>query len=453
MPVVCYPPGPRSRYPGALLLAFRRDPLGFVTKVARKYGDIVHGRLGRRHLYLLNHPDDVKDVLVTYHRRFTGLAFEAGKRLTGEGLLSVQGEAHRRQRRLMQPAFHRDRLPAYGATMVEHARRWRNGQRDGVVMAVRPEMRRLTLDIVGETMFSATDGSAAEEVREFINAGMALFGPLTFFFARFLERLPLPTARRFVAARERLDARVYRMVCERRASRVDHGDLLSMLLLAQDAEGDGEGLTDRQIRDEVVTVFLAGHETTASVLTWSWCLLAQHPEAERRLHAELDEVLGGRPPTPDDLPRLPYASGVFAEALRLYPPAAMIFRRALEAHPVGGYMIPKGGIVMLSPYVMHRDPRFYPHPDVFDPCRWAPEVRASRPRYCYFPFGGGPRVCIGEGFAAMEGVLVLATIAQRWRLRLLAELPVPRHPRLGTRPSDKLRGRLESREPKPQGSG
>ena len=453
MSPVSYPPGPHSRYPGAHLLAFRRDPLGFLTRVAREYGDIVHSTFGRTHLYLLNHPDDVKEVLVTSHRRFTGLAFEAGKRITGEGLLSAQGEAHRRQRRLVQPAFHRDRLPAYGAAMVQHARRWRDGQRDGAVIAIRPEMRRLTLGIVGETMFGAMDGPAADGVREFIDTGLALFGPLTFLLARFMERLPLPSARRFVAARERLDARVYGMLRERRASGVDHGDLLSMLLLAQDAEDDGQELTDRQIRDEVVTVFLAGHETTASALTWSWWLLAQHPEVERPLHAELDEVLGDRLPTPDDLPRLPYASGVFAEALRLYPPAAMIFRRALEDHPVGEYVIPQGGIVMLSQYVMHRDPRFYPHPDVFDPGRWAPEVRAGRPRYCYFPFGGGPRVCIGEGFAAMEGVLVLATIAQRWRTRLLAEPPVQRDPKLGTRPSDELRVRLERRVPNHAGSG
>jgi cytochrome P450 len=447
-----YPPGPRSRYPGAHLLAFRRDPLGFLTRVAREYGDIAHGTLGRKHLYLLNHPDYVKDVLVTCHRRFTGLAFEAGKRITGEGLLSAQGEAHRRQRRLVQPAFHRDRLPAYGAAIVEHAQRWRDGQRDGAMVAIRSEMRRLTLGIIGETMFGATDDTAADEVREFIDSGTTLFGPLTFLFARLMERLPLPSARRFIAARERLDTRVYRMLRERRAPGVDHGDLLSMLLLAQDAEDDGQGLTDRQIRDEVVTVFLAGHETTASALTWSWCLLAQHPEAERRLHAELDTVLGDRLPTPDDLPCLPYASGVFAEALRLYPPAAMIFRRAREPHPVSEYVIPKGGIVILSQYVLHRDPRFYSNPDAFEPGRWAPEVRASRPRYSYFPFGGGPRVCIGEGFAAMEGVLVLATIAQQWRPRGLAEPPVPRDPRLGTRPSDDLCLRLERRVPTHAGS-
>lgn len=442
---VANPPGPRSRYPGSHLLAFRRDPLAFLTMVARQYGDIVHGMLGRRHIYLLNHPDDVKDVLVTHHRRFTGLAFEAGKRFTGEGLLSAQGKAHRRQRRLVQPAFQHDRLPAYAAAMVEHARRWCDGQRDGVTLALRPEMSRLTLGIVGETMFGAGDCSVADEVRELIDSGMALFGPLTFFLARFIERLPLPPARRFVTARERLDGHIYRMMCARRTTGAEPSDLLSMLLLAQDAENDGQGLTDRQVHDEVLTVFLAGHETTASALTWSWWLLAQHPEAERLLHTEIDQVLGDRMPRLADLPSLPYANGIFSEALRLYPPAAIIFRRALEDHRVGEYIIPRGGIVMLSQYIMHRDPRFYPNPDVFDPSRWTPVARASRPRYCYFPFGGGPRVCIGEGFATMEGVLVLSTIAQRWSLRSDAAAPVPQDPRLGTRPSDRLCLRLERR--------
>ena len=446
-PSVSYPPGPRSRYPGTLLLAFLRDSLGLVTRVAREYGDIAHATLGWKHLYLLNHPDDVGDVLVTHSRRFTGLAFQASKRLIGETIFSAQGEAHRRQRRLLQPAFHRDRLPAYGAAMMAHAQRWRDAQHDGTVMAVGPEMRRLTFGIIAETMFGSTDRTTADEVREFMDSGSSLFGPLMFFLIPFMEWLPLPSARRFIAARERLDARVYRMLHERRAAGVGHGDLLSMLLLAQDTEGDGEGVTDRQIRTEVVTIFLGGHETMASALTWSWALLAQHPEAQQQLHAELDAVLGDRPPGFDDLPHLPYTSGVFAEALRLYPPAWMIFRRALEDHPVGEYVIPKGGIVILSQYAMHRNPRFYPNPDAFDPDRWTPEMRASRPRYSYFPFGGGPRGCIGEGFATLQGVLVLATIAQWWQLQLLAEQPVQLDPRRGTRPSDELRLRLERRVP------
>jgi len=445
------PPGPPGRYPGAHLVAFGRDPLGFVTRVARTYGDVAHGRLGRQSLYLLSHPDHVQDVLVTAQRRFTGLAFEASRRITGGGLLSAQGAEHRRRRRLVQPAFHRERFTAYGAAMAAHARQWCDGQRDGVAVAVRPAMRRLTLAIVGETMFGAADAGAADDVGALLEAGLALFGPVTFLFARWTEGLPLPRARRFVAARARLDARITRMLQERRASGADRGDLLSMLLAALDEEGDGRGLTDRQVRAEVVTAFLAGHETTASALTWSWWLLAHHPEAERRLHAELDAVLGGRPPAADDLPRLPYTAGVFAEALRLYPPAATLFRRALEDHPVGPYVIPRGGVVLLSPYVVQRDPRFYQDPEAFDPARWAPEARAARPRFSYFPFGGGARVCIGEGFATMEGVLVLATVAQHWRLRPAVEPPPD--PRRGTRPSDALRLRLERRMPCPIGAG
>jgi cytochrome P450 len=437
-----YPPGPRSRFPGEPLLAFRRDPLAYLTTAAREHGDAVHLRLGPRHFFLLNHPDLIKDVLVTHHRRFTGLAFEAGKRIIGEGLLSAQGEAHRRQRRLLQPAFHRDVLAAYGRTMTDHALRWCERYHDGEIVAIRGEMMRLTLGVVGETMFGATDSTAAEDVRELIDAAMALFGPITFAFASLVERLPTPSARRFIRARARLDARVYGMLSERRSSGVDRQDLLSMLLVAQDVEGDGAAMNDRQLRDEIVTIFLAGHETTASALTWSWALLAQHPEAEARLHAELDSVLGGRVPTVADLPRLPYTTGVFAETLRLHPPAPMVFRRALEEYAVGDYVIPPGGIVILSQYVMHRDPRFFDDPEAFEPDRWRPDERATRPRYAYFPFGGGPRVCIGEGFAETEGVLVLATVAQQWRPALLADGVPARDPQRQTRPSDALRMQL-----------
>ena len=441
------PPGPRSRFPGEPVLAFRRDALGYLTAAAREHGDVVHFRLGPRRLFLLTHPDQVKDVLVTHHGRFTGLAFEAGKRIIGEGLLSAQGEAHRRQRRPVQPAFHRERLAAYGQTMCAHALRWREGRRDGEVVAIRDEMMQLTLGVIGETMFGTTELAAADDVRELIDAALALFGPVTFAFAALVERLPIPASRRFVRARARLDARVYALLGERRARPADTGDLLSMLLLAQDAEGDGAGLADRQVRDEVVTIFLAGHETTASALTWSWALLAQHPEAEARLHAELDAVLGGRPPTAADLPRLPYTAGVFAETLRLYPTVSMVFRRALEPHPVGEYLVPAGGIVVLSQFVTQRDPRFFPDPEVFDPDRWRPEARQGRPRHAYFPFGGGPRVCVGEGFAAMEGALILAAVAQRWRLALLDGRPPALDPKLLTRPSDALRMRLVRRAP------
>jgi cytochrome P450 len=440
------PPGPRDPFPGATFLAFRRDALGVLLRTARRCGDIAYYRFAGARLFLVTHPDHVKDVLVTRHRHFTGLAFEAGKSVAGEGLLSAQGEVHRRHRRILQPAFHRDRIGGYAGAMVERARRWREGRRPGEVVRLRAEMARLTLGVIGETMFGAEDERTADDIRELLDAALARFTPATFWFARTLERLPIPLSRRFVRARARVDERVYRLIASRRGEAGARGDLLSLLLDASDAEGDGRGLTDGEIRDEVVTIFLAGHETTANALTWAWCLLADHPDAEREMHRELAAVLGGRLPTAEDLPRLPFTSGVFAETLRLRPTVPMIFRRVVEPLELGGYQLPRGAVVILSQYVSHRDPRFWEDPDRFDPRRWLPEAGAARPRYAFFPFGGGPRVCIGEHFAWLEAMMLLATIAQRWRILPAGAGPAPRPvPSLTTRPPAGLRMRLEAR--------
>jgi cytochrome P450 len=439
------PPGPRDRIPGSSLLAFRRDALGLLLRTARRYGDIAHTRLAGTDLYLVTHPDQIKDVLVTHHRHFTGVAFEAGKSVTGEGLLSAQGEVHRRHRRILQPAFHRDRIAGYGRLMAGRAARWRDERRAGEVIPLRLEMARLTLGIVGETMFGADDDGTAEEIREYLDAAMARFTPFTFLFARALERLPLPASRRFVGARRRLDRRVYGLIECRRAEGSEPSDLLSLLLQSQD--GDGPGLDNREIRDEVVTVFLAGHETTANALAWSWCLLADHPEAEQAMHREIDAVLGDRLPTAQDLPSLPLTSGVFAETLRLRPTVPMVFRRVVEPLELAGYPLPRGAVVILSQYVTHRDPRFWPDPERFDPRRWLPEAMVERPRLAFFPFGGGPRVCIGEHFAWLEAVLILAVVAQRWRLVAPDGGPAPAPvPGLLTRPPDSARMRLELRD-------
>ncbi|MFL6254694.1 MAG: cytochrome P450, partial [Pyrinomonadaceae bacterium] len=300
--------------------------------------------------------------------------------------------------------------------------------------------------IVGRTLFGTETEAEAEEVREALSASMASFGRFMMPFAEFLSRLPLPANKRFEQARARLDAVIYRIIEERRASGEDRGDLLSMLLKAQDEEGDGTGMSDEQLRDEAMTIFLAGHETTANALAWTWYLLSQHTEAEARLHEELDEVLAGRPPSAEDLPRLRYTEMVFAESMRLYPPAWILGRRALEDYEVGGYVIPRNALVILSPYVMHRDPRFYPDPERFDPERWTPEAKAARPQFSYFPFGGGPRRCIGEGFAWMEGVLVVATLAQKWRLRLAPAQRVEPQPVVTLRPRHGVRMTPERRE-------
>jgi len=387
-------------------------------RIAHEYGDLPHFQLASYPVYLLNHPDLVREVLVTQQSKFVkSLALQRARILLGEGLLTSEGEFHRRQRRLAQPAFHRERLMAYGQVMTSCAGRVRDRWRDGSTVDVADEMMRLTLDVVARTLFSADVESEAPEIGEALTTVLKMFRLLLLPFAEYLEKLPLPPVRRFEKARARLDATIYGLIEERRKSGRDSGDLLSMLLLAQDEEGDGGSMTDKQIRDEAMTLFLAGHETTANALTWTWYLLSENPDCERKLHQELQSVLAGREPAVSDLPALKYTEMVFTEAMRLYPPAWTIGRMAKEDCELPGFKIASGSICLASPYVMHRDPRWFPDPERFDPERWTPEAREARPKFSYFPFGGGARVCIGERFAWMEGVLVLATIAQKWSLR------------------------------------
>ena len=429
-------PGPRPFWPVGHVYQFSRDPLAFLARLAREYGDVSRFHSGPQSVFFLSHPDYIRDLLVTHHARFKkGRALQRAKRLLGEGLLTSEGEFHRRQRRLAQPAFHRQRVAAYGRVMVEYAAKTSARWRDGQALDIADEMTRLTLAVVGKTLFDADVESDADEVGAALTDVMNLFGYLMLPYSELLEKLPLPPRRRFERARARLDAVIYRIIAERRRERRDRGDLLSTLLHAVDEEGDRTGMTDEQLRDEVMTIFLAGHETTANALTWAWYMLARNPEAEARLHAELDAVLGpGREPTPEDVPALAYTEMVVAETMRLYPPAWALGRLSLEEHEVGGYRIPRGSLVLVSQYVTHRDPRFFPDPERFDPGRWTPEAKAARPQFAYFPFGGGPRRCVGEGFAWTEAVLILTTLARRWRLRLLPGRAVETQPRITLRP-------------------
>jgi cytochrome P450 len=329
--------------------------------------------------------------------------------------------------------------------MTNYAERTSARWHDGETLDMSEEMMRLTLGIVGKTLFDADVEEEAQEIGSALTSILEMFNLMMLPFSEILEKLPLPQNKRFRRARERLDETIYRMIDERRRSFEDRGDLLSMLLLAQDEEGEGGRMTDEQVRDEAMTIFLAGHETTANALTWTWFLLSEHRGAEERLHAELAEVLAGRTPTMEDVPHLRYTEMLLAESMRLYPPAWALGRLAVEDCEVGGYVIPKGSLVLMSQYQMHRDARYFQNPLSFDPERWTNEAREARPQFSYFPFGGGPRRCIGEGFAWMEGVLLLATLARRWRMRLARPRPVLPHPVITLRPRGGMRMTLERR--------
>jgi len=437
MPAVA--PGPKPTLLDALVYRPGRDPLVFFTSLARTYGDVVGYRMAGERIFLISDPQYIKDVLVTHNRNFTkSRGLERTKRILGNGLLTSEGAFHLRQRRLMQPAFHRERIAGYGATMVAYADRLRQTWRDGETYDVAREMNRLTLAVVGKTLFDADVESQAAAVGEALTGVMESFWMMLLPLSDVIERLPLPRMRRARTARARLDAIIYRMIAERRASGRDHGDLLSMLLTAQD-EDDGGVMTDLQVRDEAMTIFLAGHETTANALTWTWYLLSQSPEAAARLHDEVDRALGGRLPTVADIPALAWAERVVTEAMRLYPPAWLIGRRAIAEYAFGPYVAPSRAILIMSPFIVQRDARWYRDPERFDPGRWTPEFKASLPPFTYFPFGGGPRRCIGEGFAWMELVLIVATIAQRWHLALVPGHPVAPQPLITLRAKHGMR--------------
>jgi cytochrome P450 len=438
------PPGPKSPFALGSYLAFYRDPLRFLSEGARKYGDIAHMQLGSRHDYLINHPDYVKEVLLAprgIHRSFP----LPMKILLRKGLLTSHGEFHRRQRRLLQPAFHKEQIAACGAGMVECATRTSDRWENGDMLEIAGEMLGLTLAIVVKTLFGSDVEREAKELGDSWNTIVAMTHKNTFpFLDQVTTKLQLPSARRFARACQRLDDTIFRIIDERRGRNRTQSDFLSMLLDAQDPNNGA--LSDDQVRDEVATIFAAGHETVGNGLAWTWYLLSQNPEAETALHNEVETVLAGRPPTFEDMARLSYTRMVFSESMRLYPPVWIVGRRSSEDFNLGGYLLPVGSRLYMSQWVMHRDPRYYPEPKRFDPLRWTPEATAARPKFSYFPFGAGVRQCIGEGFAWTVGVLVIATIAQRWRMRLVPGHPVEMEPLITLRPKHGMRMILERRK-------
>ncbi len=438
------PPTVKAGLFGGHFLKFRRQPTEFLQTLAN-LGDVTFLNLGGNPAYFLNHPDLIRDLLVTSNAKFIkGRALQRSKKLLGEGLLTSEGAAHLRQRRMIQPAFHREKIKIYTEAMTEYAAKMANEWQAGEVRDIDQEMMRLTLQIVGKTLFSANVEDEANEVGEALTAIIKMFNYLLLPFSELLEKLPIPQARRFNRSKETLDKVIYGIINERRKSGEDKGDLLSMLLLAQD-EDDGATMSDEQVRDECLTLFLAGHETTANALTWTFYLLSQNPEKMAKLSAELDSVLpNGKIPRIEDLPNLKYTESVLAESMRLFPPAWAIGRLAVEEHDFGGYEIPKGALVLLSPYITHRDSRFWENADYFVPERWEKlSIKEAGNKFIYFPFSKGVRSCIGEGFAWAEGILLIATLLRKWNLKLMPEQQIGLSPLMTLRPKFGMKMKIE----------
>lgn len=428
------PPGPPFRR--RLTFGLRRDTLGFLSQIAQEYGDVSHFRVGHWDYWFFVHPDAVRDVLVTHDDRFIkGPALRRAKATLGEGLLTSEGDLHRRQRRLVQPALHPQRVATYGEVMARYADETSNSWTDGQRIDLHEQMMRLTLRIVAKTLFDADVAAEVDEIGRAMDVSVGMFARAMSPWGPLLNFLPLPSNFRFKRAWGRLMATIDGFIQERRSNPKEHDDMLSRLLRATDADGDGAAMSDRQLRDEAITLFTAGHETTANALTFTFYLLSQHPEVHRKLCDELNGALGGRLPTVQDVEKLAYTRMVLSEAMRLYPPAWALGRESIEPAVIGGYEVPPGSVVLLSQWVTHRDPRWWPQPLKFDPERFNPENRTARPRWAYFPFGGGSRQCIGESFAWIEAILVLATLAQNWGMEYLDDRPPGLRPLITLRPS------------------
>jgi len=445
------PPGPSSLRAASGTLQFRRDPLRYLTALRQRYGDVARFRLACWPMVLISHPSDIKRVLRENHENYDrdGVIYRTVRTLFGEGLITAGAESDwRRQRRLVHPAFFPQRVAALGTLMTDATlamlERWERPARAGEPLDMTSEMSGLTYEIAAASLFTSDDARRSEEFRRAFSQALEFFTDyVTLPFPPL--SMPWPRNRRYRAAVAAMDQVAYRIIRERRASQEPADDLLSILLAATDEEG--HGLEDTQIRDEIVGLLNAGHETSANVLSWCWYLLARHPEAERELHDELQVVLAGRVPTIQDLPHLRYTRTVINEALRLYPPAWLLPRVAQRDDEIGGYRIPAKTCVLWSTYLAHRHPDFWEKPDAFRPERFSEGTAAGRARHAFMPFGAGPRSCVGNGFAMAEMQLVVATVAQRYRLVLAAGASGEAEALLALRPRNGLPVHAEARSP------
>ena len=445
-PRISRPPGPRSLSLIGEARHFTRSPLAFLTEVAEKYGDISNFRLGRIDVYFVRHPDMVREVLITKRASFTMTALRAKiNAVVGEGLFTSRGDLHARQQRLMLPVFRKSRIEAYAGQMAELSRRARDQWQSGATIDIADEMMKLTMLIAAQALFEQDIGDDTQAVSRNIDTVLQIFTRLSSPFLKLSLALPLPSSRRFRKAVHDLDTVIYRMIERRRNTSATGKDLLSLLMQAKDDQTNVH-MTEKQLRDEVLTLLIAGHETTANVLAWIFYLLAEHPDAGQRMHEEAKGVLGGRAAFgAADLDRLAYTRSVMQEGLRLYPPGWFVGRQALADVEVGGYTVPKGSVVIMSQYVTHRDARYFDEPERFKPERWEGDLEQRLPRGAYFPFSAGDRHCIGEGFAWQEALLVLATLAEQWKFELIPGQNIRPRPSVTLRPDGPIKMTVRQR--------
>jgi cytochrome P450 len=471
-----YPPGPTYKMPGKLIRQFIRDPIKTLSIISQEYGDISYFKLGpKQHVYLINNPDYIEKVLIYDHRNFKkGKRLQVAKNILGEGLVTSEGDLHNRQRRLIQPIFHPRQITTYAKIMTDYAIRFRDRWKNEDTVDISQEMMELTLGIICKSVLNYDVELEAKQVGKALttirNYSRRLQSPV----GHVLDKIPiLPAPRGARNAKMELDSLVYGLISERRHQQEEsdnngYDDLLSRLLEAQDsnltgpaspdsAQSSSNGkMSDKQVRDEVMTIFIAGHETTANALTWTFYLLSQYPDVEKKLHDEIDSILGGinrknghgitKIPTADDVPKLQYTEKVLRESMRLYPPVWTMGRYVENDYHVGQYTIPAGSSILMSQYVMHHDPRYYEEPEQFNPDRWTAKFKTDLPRFSYFPFGGGIRGCIGEPFAWMEGILIIATIAQKWTMRLVPGQRIKLDPAITLRPKHGIKMKLIRRK-------
>lgn len=427
-------PGPEGNSLAGSLLEMGKDPLGFFTRCDREFGDLIPMQLGLTPACLVTNPDYIEQVLRDRNTFIKSRGFRVLKSLLGEGLLTAEGESWFWQRKLAQPVFHQKRIQSYSQIMVDYTQHLLKDWEDGDTLDVHREMMGLTLRIVMKSIFDKDVGEGqAQTVAHALDVAMDWFESKRKQGYLVLEWFPRPENVRYHQAIAAMNEAIYALIQERRQHPDSSGDLLTMLMQAKD-EDTGEGMDDKLLRDEVATLMLAGHETTANALSWTWMLLSQHPEVGEELRQELTTVLGDRPPSLEDLRQLPYTNQVIKESMRLYPPVALLGREAATDTSLGGYVVPQGTVMLLSQWVMHRKPEYFENADQFQPQRWQGDLEKTLPRGVYFPFGDGPRICIGKGFAQMEAALLLATIAAKFSLELVPDFEIMPQPSITLRP-------------------